>query len=40
VSTLSVPVRHHLVSKGYQKYFADAKQRLSILSARDGKTVE
>ena len=35
-----VPVRHHLVSKGYQKNFADAKQRLSILDARNGDAVE
>jgi Protein of unknown function (DUF4238) len=36
----SVPVRHHLVSKGYQKNFADERQRVSVVEARTGKLVE
>lgn len=34
------PQNHHLVSKGYQKNFADEQRRLTILDARNGKVVE
>lgn len=36
----SEPVRHHLVSKGYQKNFADERQRVSVVDARRGKLIE
>ncbi len=34
------PVQHHLVSKGYQKNFADERQRLTILDPRTGKVID
>ncbi|MFP5487622.1 MAG: DUF4238 domain-containing protein [Acidimicrobiia bacterium] len=37
---LNASQRHHLVSKGYQKNFADGQQRLTIINARSGVTIE
>lgn len=38
--TPPIPTRHHLVSQGYQKNFADSKKRLTVLGARNGRVVE
>jgi hypothetical protein len=35
-----LPLRHHLVSKGYQKNFADDQQRLSIIDSHSGDVIE
>lgn len=40
MASSSDPVRHHLVSKGYQKNFADETQKLSVVDARRGTLIE